>query len=199
MKDPFDTSGTALLLEIGHAANRNELTRADLKWLTQGDRLARFLPVIRGNAEIHIVRHVINLAANPHIPDRCKVEEHREGNATFEWNPNLIALQLSESQKNRERTLGNDLRNELRDTPVLNANLLDYLLKYPDLIPEGWKRDGEGNTLHIFFWGTIYRDHEGFLCVRYLYWNHGRWDWSTCWLSAGWGKCGFAACLANAT
>ena len=58
----------------------------------------------------------------------------------------------------------------------MNANILDYLLAHPELIPEEWKGK------YIFFWGTIYRLSDGRLCVRYLIWNGSEWDWSYDWL-----------------
>ena len=65
--------------------------------------------------------------------------------------------------------------------PVLNANVLDYLLAHRELIPEEWK----GNA--IFFWGPIYRLSGGDLCVRCLYWDDDAWHWGYCWLDDGWG------------
>jgi hypothetical protein len=66
--------------------------------------------------------------------------------------------------------------------PVMNANVLDYLLANPDLIPEEWKKDEKGNTRYIFFWGTVYRRSNGNLCVRCLYWDDSGWYWSLRWL-----------------
>jgi len=37
----------------------------------------------------------------------------------------------------------------------MNANVLDYLLAHPELIPEDWKNK------YVFFWGTIYRYSSG--------------------------------------
>ena len=75
---------------------------------------------------------------------------------------------------------GTELREELKGKPVLNANVLDYLLKHPELIPEEWKGKA------VFFWGTIYRDSRGNLCVRCLYWDGSRWYWSHNWLDDFW-------------
>ena len=75
---------------------------------------------------------------------------------------------------------GNKLRKELQSRKVLNANVLDYLLAHPELIPEEWK----GKCL--FFWGTIYRRSNGHLYVRFLYWFGDRWRWVGGWLDDGW-------------
>ena len=95
-----------------------------------------------------------------------------------------IEFWLSREQK-RGVITGNILRAKLKGKPVLNANLLDHLLKNPHLIPKAWKMDENENTRYIFFWGTIYRGADGYLCVRCLYWGGGRWDWCCHWLDYG--------------
>src|SRR3989344_5319984 len=69
-------------------------------------------------------------------------------------------------------------RQKLQGEPVLNANILDYLLANPQLIPEEWKGKA------VFFWGTIYRYRHsyGHLFVRYLYWDGEQWLWDYRWL-----------------
>ena len=133
------------------------------------------------------IEHLIDLDTDPFIPDGWKVEEHQKG-AQFKWDASRVALYLSEQQKNGKWIGGNKLREELAGKPVYNANLLDYLLANPHLTPEDWKKDEKGITRFIFFWGTIYRDSNGVLCVRYLYWDDddGRWDWSIDWLGDAW-------------
>ena len=59
----------------------------------------------------------------------------------------------------------------------LNANVLDYLLEHPELIPKKWKK------YRIVFWGTIYRFNkesgpsEGKEFVRCLYFYKGLKRW----------------------
>ena len=50
-----------------------------------------------------------------------------------------------------------DMRSE-----SLNANVLDYLLEHPDLIPRRWKK------YCVVFWGTTFRDTNNDLCVGCL-------------------------------
>ncbi|MDO8633009.1 MAG: hypothetical protein Q7K38_00455, partial [Candidatus Wildermuthbacteria bacterium] len=69
---------------------------------------------------------------------------------------------------------------ELAGKPVMNANVLDYLLKNPHLIPDEWKGK------YLFFWGTVYRGSVGCLYVRYLCWRGVRWGWDCRWLGSGW-------------
>ena len=135
--------------------------------------------VILGHAKIELVCHLIDCSADPYIPGGWTVEEHQKG-GTLEWDSAKILLFLAEKQKTGLIT-GHDLRKELVDKPVLNANVLDYLLAHPELIPEDWK-EGE----YIFFWGTIYRYSDVGLCVRCLGWGGGRWYWDSHWLLRDW-------------
>jgi hypothetical protein len=112
---------------------------------------------------------LIDLDTDPRIPyDGWKVEEHKKG-GQFAWDPSKVALFLSKKQQEGSSIEGNKLRKEMVDQPVYNANLLDYLLDNPHLIPDEWK----GKV--VFFWGTIYRRSDGHLCVRCLVWAGGNW------------------------
>ncbi len=105
---------------------------------------------------------------------------------------------LSDGQKNGKSIVGNKLRKELANKPVMNANELDFLLANPDLIPEDWKKDATGKIRDTFFWGTVYRQrYDGRLFVRYLYWDGGRWHWRRHWLDCGWSGYSPAALRAN--
>ncbi|PIZ99774.1 MAG: hypothetical protein COX77_00545 [Candidatus Komeilibacteria bacterium CG_4_10_14_0_2_um_filter_37_10] len=86
---------------------------------------------------------------------------------------------------------GNDLRKEIVSPLVLNANVLDWLLDHPELIPEEWKRK------YIFFWGTIYRGSDDNLYVRYLIWDGAMWDWRRRWLGDDFASSDFPAALAS--
>ena len=56
---------------------------------------------------------------------------------------------------------------------LLNANVLDYFLKYPDRIPEMIKGfDSENNPIYTFFPNTVYQDElRGELYIRYFRMN----------------------------
>lgn len=140
--------------------------------------------LLSGNMELKVINHIIDCDKQPLIPyDGWKVEEHIKG-GQFTWNPEKVKLFLSVNQKDGKSIEGNKLRKELKDEPVMNANLLDYLLDHPNLIPEEWKVDEKGNTRYVFFWGTIYRYSGGYLCVRYLYFSGGRWEQGGFWLGS---------------
>ncbi len=144
------------------------------------DTLRQFRQVLLGHAVITVPEHLVDLDANPFIPDGWKIEEHQKGGA-LKWNASQVSLYLSEPQKRGRSIEGNKLRNTLKGDPVLNANVLDYLLAHPDLIPEDWKGK------YVFFWGTIYRDSGGNLCVRFLCWSGGGWGWGYGWLAHDFG------------
>ena len=118
----------------------------------------------------------INTDKKPFVPEGWKVEEHRKCGTV---DLSKLALHLEPEQKEGHLS-GDVLRERLKDKSVLNANVLDYLLKHPKLIPEEWKGK------YVFFWGTIYRDSGGSLSVRYLYWYGGRWYWFYYWLDHVW-------------
>ncbi len=139
---------------------------------------------LANRSEVVIKEHVIDLDADPRIPyDGWKVEEHKKG-GKFTWDPAKVRLHLSKNQQDGKSIEGNKLRKELADEMVFNANLLDYLLDNPHLIPEDWKVDEKGETRYIYFWGTVYRDSGGGLCVRYLCFFGGHWRQGNDWLGS---------------
>jgi hypothetical protein len=124
----------------------------------------------------------IDCAADPFVPEDWSVEEHHK-RGTFKWDPSQVRLYLSKEQQGNNYIVGHKLRKELQGKPVLNANVLDYLLKNPHLIPEEWKGK------RVCFWGTIYRSSiSGDPYVRYMSWTvrclsgTPRWHGDFCWL-----------------
>lgn len=173
-------SNLDLMLDVGLA---NELklafrkagfTSAEIKALTEENILREILDVMHGFAEITYPEHIIDPDVDPFIPDGWTVEEHKKM-GQWKFNPAEISFFLSNKQK-KGSIVGHDLRKELAKRAVLNANVLDYLLAHPELIPDKWKGK------YIFFWGTIYRDSVGRLYARCLRWGGGRWDWDYRWL-----------------
>ena len=122
---------------------------------------------------------VINLDADPSTPDGWKVESHTKG-GHFTFDPSQVVLQLDSGQQNGKSIKGTELRSKLKDVPVMNANMLDWYLANPQHISEEWKGK------YVFFWGTIYRDRDGSLCVRCLCWSGGQWYWGDDWLGHDW-------------
>ena len=151
---------------------------------------ARIMPVLRGSARV-AMGHIIDCKATPFTPKGWSVEEHMTKGGQLEWNPTRVKLHLTNSQWPGKLVQGYKLRKELEGKLVLNANVLDYLLANPILIPDEWK---SGQS--IFFWGTIYRDARDYPCVRYLYWGGSKWDWSGTLLKDNFYRCTPAAVLA---
>ena len=152
--------------ELKAAFRRWNWTNADVKRFCKSDRGPDFLKVLDGYAEVTIVRHIINMDADPYCPSGLTVEKngHMKG-GQLELDPQNFRLYLSEKQKAAPWIRGHDLRKEVQPLSPYNANLLDYWLAHPALIPEECKGKA------TFFWGTIYRDSGGYLYVRYLYWD----------------------------
>ena len=123
--------------------------------------------------------HIIDCDAAPFVPDGWSVEEHKRG-GQFKFDPTRVELYLCKPQRKEDDIVrGHVLRKELKGKPVMNANVLDYLLCNPHLIPEEWKENNKGDTRHTFFWGTIYRasDEYKYECVRYLFFHNNKWMW----------------------
>lgn len=177
--------------QLGDALEKVGFTPDEVTKLRQFD-LGAVRSVLAGYSEIKPIEHVINCDADPFTPSGWTVESHTKG-GQFVFDPAKIKLYLSPNQQDSEQDSevieGNKLRKELANELVLNANVLDYLLKNPQLIPEDWKKDEKGNTRFIFFWGTIYRGSSGGLCglcVRCLCFSGGRWHWDYDWLGSDW-------------
>lgn len=171
-----------LMLDVSQAAElkmafrRGNWTNEQIKRLSEGDLLTQVRKVILNLSVIKDIEHWIDCDAKPFAPDKLKVEEHRPG-GQWKFDLQKISFYLSESQKNGDISAG-DLRKKLKNKPVLNANVLDYLLARPELIPEEWKNK------RIFFWGTIYRNSADCPCVRYLSFFDGRWECDKAWVGS---------------
>ena len=123
--------------------------------------------------------HIIDCDADPFLPNGWTVVEHQVG-GQLEFDPSKFELYLSKAQQGSNWIEGDKLRKELEGKPVLNDNVLDYLLEHQHLIPDEWKGK------YTFFWGTIYRCRRDRLRVRYLCWHGLRWSWRYRWLGYNW-------------
>ncbi len=125
-------------------------------------------------------QHIINSDLTPYIPPYWKVQKHMRG-GIFSLNLVEIEMSLCDDRLMSLPTV-NDLRIELKDKPVFNARVLDYLLAHQEIIPKEWKE------MHIPFLGTIYLDNFGFSCVRFLCWIGHGWDWTFRCLEITWSE-----------
>ncbi len=118
----------------------------------------------------------VDLDIDPYCPETFAVVEHKK-NGQLIWDKEKVKLYTYERPKNAYWLTinGNLIRYKLESQPVMNANVLDFLLRHPELIPKEWK------DLGVYFWGTIYSkkgtDRKDYLCVRYLEWYCRQWRW----------------------
>lgn len=100
----------------------------------------------------------------------------------IEFDPAKVQFHLDDAQKTGT-IVGNKLKEKLAKlSAVYGAQVLDHLLANTNLIPDSWKTDENGQTRYLYFWGTIYRDSDGRLYVRSLYFGDGQWRWISRWL-----------------
>lgn len=183
--------GVGLMHETAITASKVGWEPEDFSKLSKDENLLKLIRgVLYGTHEIKGIEHIIDCDADPFIPSGWSVEEHQKmGNIKFD--ASKVDLYLSRPQRKNNSIEGNKLREELKGKKVLNANVLDFLLKNPHLIPEEWKGKA------VFFWGTIYRRSVGSLCVSYLYWGGTEWHWGYRWLVRSFNGSDPAACLAS--
>lgn len=155
------------------------------------EKMKAILGVLRGTHEVKPIDHVIDLGSTAQLPfNGAMVEVHRgTGVAKLERRTDGVYLDgkklgLFRSSKQFAHSIGgHDLRKELEARGNnLSAKVLDHFVAHPELWPEEWKKDENGNTLYVFFWDDIFRNPaDGFLYVRYGYWHDGkvvsRYDW----------------------
>ena len=123
---------------------------------------------------------IIDCDADPVPRKRINVEDHKKG-GQLSFDPSKVVLHLSGLQKRGKAIGGWEFFKELASMPVLNVNVLDFLLANPHLIPDEWKYAENGQARVIFFYGTTYRNMYNGLCVESLWWNEHNWinggDW----------------------
>lgn len=136
---------------------------------------------------------IVDLDADPFIPDGWSLESHAKG-GKFDFYAPRIGFYLSKKQQDRGALEGRKLRKELQDQPVFNANLLDWLLRKENqrFIPAEWAGQ------EPCFWGTIYRITDGSLSVRQLCMRGGGWCSGGYSLDYGFGSGHPAAVLVSA-
>ncbi len=111
----------------------------------------------------------INTNKNPKLPflelKKPRIKYHKK-EGIVQLDLSKAELYISEKQKTAAGASFSEVYEEVKDTNVWSASFLQYLLKYPKLIPETWKGK------EIFFWGTIYQDDlNSELAVMFLYFN----------------------------
>lgn len=169
---------SGLVLEMLKIRDEEGVTSEEFHTLFTESGDIHLRKMIAGLKVDRAAKHIIDCNVNPFVPDKVKVKKHRKG-GMFEWTPDNIRLCFASEQKNSD-TDSPDLRKELTNQYVLNANVLDYLLANQHLIPEEWANK------YVFFLGTIYQYRHGGLCVRYLRWYINSWTSNTYPLNHKW-------------
>lgn len=184
VRDTLDSMGVGVAEALAWATGPGKKALANEFIRPLGDRILAARP------KQVIASVTVNLGKMPSMPfDDASVKDHQgSGIAFLERRPDglyldgrRVVLSQSVRQLNGKTIKGHDLRDELSGMPVLNANVLDALYEHHELIPDDWKKDKQGRTRFIYFWGTIYRSGDRRLCVRYLCFWDGGWvrthDW----------------------
>jgi len=110
-----------------------------------------------------------------------------------------IELFRSSGQEVDRYTVGHELRKEIEARGGnLSAKILDYLEEHPELWPESWKKDVDGNTIYVYFWDDIFcRPASDRLFVRCGFWREGRVVSFYYWLARDWDRRRPAASVAS--
>lgn len=116
---------------------------------------------------------IIKLDAPPAIFPEWEVYKNSQETGYLKINPENFQLFPTEKEIKKIKEIEKMLmeRQEVEKIIPSNSNLLDFLLANPHKIPAGWKEE------KIFFTGTIFQDKEGYLIVRYLFFDKDNWNW----------------------
>lgn len=132
------------------------------------------------------MKHIINTDLDPKLPFPNAAIEENMKYGEIEFDPSKYELYLDESQKSGYVT-GHNLRKELKDKKPVNAAFMDYLEAHPELVPDSWKTNADGERNYIYAWGTIFRSSDDNLFVRFWYWFDGKLVSFCDWLDYDWG------------
>ena len=170
------------LHQLAERLEKEGFTPDHLTRLGQFKDLSLIRDVLDGCAEIKRVEFV-DLDADPFVPEGWSVVEHRK-RGKFKHDPEKEGLDLFRAYQDGNVInviVGHDLRKKLKDQPMMNANMLDYYLNNPWNIP-----DCIAKSKTVNFWGTVYRDPGGRLCVRCLQDFGDKLGWAWAWLDNNW-------------
>ena len=180
--------------ELDHAFARAGWRAEDVKKLSKGSILRDFLDVLHGKKQIQTADLSICLNDSPFVPKGYTLERHT-GEGVYRWGPDNFITKVFDHQKVGKGLSGQETLRLLSIFYVANANVLDFLLARPYLIPDHLK------GRRLYFWGTIYRNNRSQChCVRYLEClahDSGSWaDGFSCINTEHWGESDYAICLA---
>jgi hypothetical protein len=129
----------------------------------------------------------LDLAAEPKLPfPTARIASHETGGVVaVESRPDGLYVDakkvvLFRSERQTAGVQGPELFGELKGKRVLNANVLHFLLQNPEFIPNTpeWRKQGDGDEIMIYFWGTLFGHPNGDHCVPHMEWNGASWTFS---------------------
>lgn len=115
-----------------------------------------------------------------------------------------IGFHIFDTQPSEDKRIDEfKLEAELKGKYVLNANVMLFLRRHPQIIPEQWRWIGNpeherGKSLAIQFWGTQIRHIHGDRCIPHMYcvnFADGFWEDSPGWIGKNQYRPGVAAVL----
>jgi len=113
---------------------------------------------------------IIDCDADPFVYEGMSVYSHKKTGKTA-WKDLNPVLWQWDQQKVDDGISGHLLARELASKPVLNANVLWFLVKNQELIPEEWQEKN-----YVCFWGTVYLNGTHGLYVETLHYGERGWD-----------------------
>lgn len=153
-----------------------------IPWLDTdvGKREAEKALRLIGNRFIMTQEHFINCDDIPRIPKGWELIRHDQCGKIKWETENVSFYVVPDLQENGKKIRGYGVRRMIEEMPVLNINAMRYLLRRQCLIPKKWRGKA------IFFWGTIFRDHNHNLIVYYMFWEdkYKQWQESFAWFGA---------------
>lgn len=157
--------------QLGDALEKAGFSANEITKLQHSPQLAAIRELLYGRATLSLPEHLIDCDSDPCVPQNWSLKSHLKM-GVWKWQPEKVVLFKFKEQAGSKR-IGEYLYQKLEESPVLNANVLDYLLQHHHLIPSDWK------NVFVFFWGTIYFSSGGKETVRCLRFNqeNKRWGW----------------------
>lgn len=115
-------------------------------------------------------RDLIDCDADPFVYEGMVVTSHKK-DGMVSWSTLKPTLWKWDQQDIDDGVSGHLVAKELEGRSILNANVLWFLIRNIDLIPKEWE-DGR----YICFWGTIFLNGRGGLCVACLVYGERGWS-----------------------